>query len=131
VAASAGIDYSKVNRYRVEKVSQAGTAATATLMIAKVAGTTGTLLRFSAGSIAKAVGDSTVTVDLKKNGTTCLSAVVTLSSSSSNYGSQDGTITVSSLAVDDVLTVVITATVGTGTLPTGLYAVAEFSETAQ
>ena len=38
---------------------------------------TGVTLAFKAGSIAKAVGDSTVTVDLKKNGTTVLSAPIT------------------------------------------------------
>ena len=90
----------------------------------------GTILNFEAGSIAVAVGDSTVTIDLLKDGVTCLSAVITLDTGNTVYTPEAATITVPAFAQTDVLTVTITATVGTGTLPTGVYCTCNFTEKA-
>lgn len=84
-------------------------------------GTTATVLQFAAGSIAKAVGDSTVTIDLKKNGSSILSAVITLDSGNTNRLLETATLSSTALVAGDWLEIVITATVGTGTLPTGVF----------
>ena len=65
--------------------------------------------------------DSTVTVDVKKNGVSVLTAVITLDSANTARIAEDGTLDSGevTLAVDDLLEIVIVATVGTGTLATG------------
>ena len=113
----------------VFKHAQPNTAATTeTRTLAVILGTTGTAVTFKAGSIAKAVGDSTVTVDLKKNGSSILSAVITLDNANTNRVLEAGTISSTSLAVGDWLETVITATVGTGTLPTGVFVQLELKQ---
>jgi hypothetical protein len=121
IEAGAGIAASKVQHQHQPVYSTSGTVATSTVVLYVVRGATCTVEEVYTGSVAKAVGDSTVTVDVKKNGTTILSGVVTLDSGNSNYVPEDGTVSVTSGVVDDVYTAVITATVGTGTLPTGFY----------
>jgi hypothetical protein len=129
VASNAAIDADKLEHLHVRTFAQPNTAATAeTRVVHEVVGATGTIRTFSAGSIAKAVGDSTVTVDLKVNGTTVLSGVITLDNANTNYVSEPGTISDDDLAAGDVLTVVTTATAGTGTLPTGVFAHVTLSE---
>lgn len=100
---------------------QNGTAASETVVMHEVCGATAVLKSVRAGSVAVAVGAATVTVDVKKNGTTVLSAVITLDTGNTVYIGEAGTITVSSAAVGDVYTAVIVATAGGGTLPTGLW----------
>jgi hypothetical protein len=131
VEALAGIAYSKLEHEHRAGHGQANTAAAdETRAIAVIRGTTGTMLSFKAGSIAKAVGDATCTVDLKKNGTTMLSAPITLDSSNTNRVSEAGTLSVTTLAAGDLLEVVIDGTIGTGTLPTGVYCEARWAEDA-
>lgn len=123
VAAGAAIDPLKLRHQHRHTFSQPNTAASSeTRVVHVVYGVTGSVVRFEAGSIVKAVGDSTVTVDLKKNGTTVLSAPITLNNASTNRGVQSATISVPALADNDVLEVTTVATIGTGTLPTGVYA---------
>lgn len=123
IATAAAIAGSKTISRRVAKWSQPNSAATTeTRTIHVVYGATATALQFAAGSIAKAVGDSTVTVDLKKNGTSILSGVITLDSANTNRVLETGTISSTALVAGDWLEIVITATVGTGTLPTGVFA---------
>src|SRR5437868_389932 len=50
-----------------------------------IRGTTATLLDFKAGSVVINVGAATIVVDLLKNGTTILTATITLNSSSVAY----------------------------------------------
>jgi hypothetical protein len=122
ISPTAAIAVTKLQHIHRKSYAQPNTASTTeTRAIHVVHGATGTISGFKAGSIAKAVGDSTVTLDLKKNGTTCLSSVITLNSSNTNRVSVPGTLSVTSLATGDLLEVVITATAGTGTLPTGVY----------
>src|SRR4051812_24257722 len=78
VAAAAAIAESKQEHQFRPRHCQPNTAATSeTRVIHEVFGVTGAIIAFSAGSIGVAVGAATVTVDLKKNGVTVLSAVIT------------------------------------------------------
>ena len=86
-----------------------------------VARRTGTINEVVAGSIAKAVGDSTVTIDIKKNGTTILNAVVTLDNANTARVVEVGSINSGAFVAGDWIEAVITATVGTGTLPYGVF----------
>ena len=122
VATAAAIAGSKTIARRNISYAQANSAAaTETRHIFTVYGATATVLQFAAGSIAKAVGDSTVTIDLKKNGSSILSAVITLDNANTNRILETATLSSTALVAGDMLEVVITATVGTGTLPTGVY----------
>lgn len=131
VAAAAGIEASKLQHQYERIVSQPNTTATTeTRIIHEVYGATAQVLGFRAGSIAANVGAATVTVDLRKNGTTILTAVITLNASSVAYVSQAATVTSPNLVTGDVLTVVITATVGGGTLATGVWCQVVLTEDA-
>lgn len=77
------------------------------------------------------VGAATVTVDLKKNGTTVLTAVITLDSGNVAYTVEIGAITTTAYVAGDFFEVVIDATAGGGTLPQGLGVEVVFRETAQ
>jgi hypothetical protein len=102
--------------------AQPNTTATAETRAIHVARGPGTIEAFQAGSIAKCVGDSTVTVDLRKNGTTVLSSVITLDSGNTNRVVETGTLSGSPTVVaGDVLEVVIAISAGTGTLATGVF----------
>lgn len=133
VEAGAGIDSDKLEHQHRVTYGQANTAAVdETRIIHVVHGTTGEVIAFVAGSIAKAVGDATCTVDLKKNGTTVLTGVITLDSGNTNRVAEAGTLSGTvTLAVGDVLEVVIDGTIGTGTLPTGVFCSATIKEDAQ
>lgn len=132
VAAGASIAADKLRHQYLPTYAQANTAAVdETRVIHVVHGTTGEVTAFVAGSIAKAVGDATCTVDLKKNGTTVLTAPITLDSGNTNRVAEAGTISGTvTLAVGDVLEVVIDGTIGTGTLPTGVFCSATVVEDA-
>lgn len=93
-----------------------------------IAAAGGTVLKFVAGAVTKAIGDATCTVDLKKNGTTVLSAPISLSSADTNRVALAGTISTPSYAAGDVFEVVIDGTIGTGTLPKGVFAEGQFVE---
>lgn len=121
IAAAIGIAYTKVQQLRREMIFQAGTAASASIPIMRGYGATGTVLAVNVGSIAIAVGAATVTVDIKKNGTTILSAVVQLDSGNTARVTEGGTITVPSYVAGDFFEAVIVATAGGGTIPTGLF----------
>lgn len=125
----AGIEYSKLQMEHRAGFGQANSAAVdETRAIAVIRGASGTLLSFKAGSIAAAVGNATCTVDLKKNGTTVLSSVITLDNANTARVSEAGTLSVTTLAAGDLLEVVVDGTVGTGTLPTGVYCEARWAE---
>lgn len=129
VETNAGISADKLERKTKETYAQGNvTAVSDTRCIAIISGATGTITKFSAGSIVANIGAATVTFDLKKNGTTVLSAVVTTDSGDSAYDLVDGTISSASVLVDDVLTIVLVATAGGGTLATGVFAFVELDE---
>jgi len=123
VNASAAIAATKM-QHQYEKVyaqESATAAADESRVIHVVYGATGTIVTFKAGSVAANVGDSTVTVDLEKNGVSVLTAAITLDNTNAAFTPEAGTIDSASVSDGDVLEVVIDATVGTGTLAKGVY----------
>jgi hypothetical protein len=132
VASDAAIETSKQrHRYRAN-YAQPNSTATAETRALHVARLPGTVRDVQVGSIAKAVGDSTVTVDIRKNGTTILTGVVTLNSSNTNRVAVPGTLSGSvTVAANDLLEAVIAISAGTGTLPTGVFLSVEVDENGQ
>jgi hypothetical protein len=98
--------------------NSAASTETRTLFVARRSGVVNEVI---AGSIAKATGDAVVTLDVKKNGTTILNAVITLDNANTNRIVELGSITSSAFVAGDWFEVVITATANTGTLPTGVF----------
>lgn len=111
---------SKQEHQFVKELVQSGNAAAATQVL-HVAYGDGEVLAVRAGSVVAATGDSTVTVDVKKNGTTILSGTILLDNANVAYTPESGTASVSTYSADDVLTAVVTVSAGSGTLPTGLF----------
>lgn len=98
--------------------NSAASTETRTLFVAR---RSGTLNEVIAGSIAPASGNATVTVDVRKNGTTVLAAVITLDNTNTARVVEAGSVTSAAFVVGDWFDVVITATIGSGTLPTGVF----------
>lgn len=129
VKAGANLNADKLEQRYSPAWSQPNSAATTETRTVFVARRAGTLNEFIAGSIAKAIGDSTVTLDLKKNGTTVLSAVITLDSANTARIVEAGAISGGGAFVaGDWFEVVIVATAGTGTLPFGVFAQLELDQ---
>jgi len=102
--------------------SQPNTAATAETRVLFVARRAGVVNAVLAGSIAAAIGDSTVTVDVKKNGTSILTAVITLDNANTARVVELGAISGSgNFVAGDWYEVVIAVSAGTGTLPYGVF----------
>lgn len=121
IAAGAGVVATKIQHQHELTFAQPNTAATAeTKVVHVVKGATGTIVAFRAGSIVAATSTGVATVNLKKNGTTVLSAVITLDNANTAYIVEEGTISVPALAAGDVLTVEVA--VSSTVLPTGLFA---------
>lgn len=123
VKTNADLGVEKMRHRHVITHAQPNTTATAETKAIYVASKAAVVKEVKAGAIAAAIGDSTVTVDVKINGTTVLSSTIGLSSSDTAYVPLDGTINTSAddLTEDQVLTVVITVSAGSGTLPTGVF----------
>lgn len=126
VASGAAIDTAKL-MHRYKGCVKQATAAALTEVVTRVNGATGTIRSFNCGSVVKCTSGS-VTIDLKKNGTTCLSSTVVLDSGNTNYISEAGSLSVTSLVVGDVLTVVVT--ISSPLTPTGLFYEVEWDEAA-
>jgi len=122
VEAGAGIQQSKLEHQHRASYGQPNTTATTETVVLFVARAGGTVLQFVGGMVGANVGAATVTFDLKKNGTTVLTGVVTLDSADAAYATVAGTLVATPTYVaGDVFTVVITATAGGGTLGTGAF----------
>ena len=123
VSASAAVATTKLKHRFHAGHSQPNTTSTTETRNIFVARSAGTISEIVAGSIVANIGDSTVTVDLKKNGTSVMTSILTLDSGNVarvvEVGVLNGSLT--TLAAGDWLEIVITATVGTGTLSTGLF----------
>jgi hypothetical protein len=107
---------------------QPNSAATAETRVVHHAYGDGDIIAVKAGSIAAAIGDSTVTIDVKKNGTTVLSSTIVLDNANAAYTAESGTLSVLTFSAGDVITVHITISAGTGTLPTGVYVAVTLNE---
>lgn len=133
VQASADIDPTKLGQQRIAHQSQVhGTAATAERRtLCRINGLTGTLVAFRVGLTVAATGDSTVTVDLYKNGSTILSGTITIDNGNAAYSVEAAPGYASTALVQgDVLEVVQTVNAGTGTLPQGVFWEALYTEKA-
>jgi hypothetical protein len=111
IIGAAGIVATKLEHQFQPVYRQASGAinADATAAIHVGYGATGDIIGFRAGNITAATGSDTTTVDLKKNGTTVLSAVITLNTAASTT-LQTGTLSTTTYVAGDVFTVVIDAT---------------------
>lgn len=107
-----------------------GSVATTERRPIHVARGAGVVAGFRAGSVVANVGAATVTADLRKNGTSILSAVITLDNANTAFIPEAGTVNTDDYVADDVFEVVLTATAGGGTLGQGVFAEAVFREAA-
>ena len=104
-------------------------AHNATEVLHVVVGTAGTLKSVSAEMSTASTDSSTISVDLKLNGTSMLSAAkISLTSTEIAYELVAGVLSTTAIASPDVLTVVVAVTEGSGTLGTGLFCVANLDE---
>ena len=112
-------------RAQIRKMyTQASTAAAAaeTRVVYRCYGALGNILSFVAGIIAPPVAPATVTVDLRKNGTTVLSSVLTINNTFTARLAQPAVLAFSTFAAGDLFEVVITPNASSGTLPNGVFA---------
>jgi hypothetical protein len=132
VVGLAGISASKLqHQYQQVYAQPNATATTETKAIHLVYGLTSSILAFKTGSIVANIGAATVTVDLKKNGSSVLSAPVTLNNANTGRVAVSATVTGTTGAAGDLYEVVVTATAGGGTLATGVFAELIINEDAQ
>jgi hypothetical protein len=132
VAGSANIAATKLQHQHRPGYSQPNTTATTvTQAIFRCFGLTGAVVGFHAGSIGINAGAATITVDLKKNGASILTGVITLNSANVARVAVAGVISGGTLAAGDLLEVVVTATAGGGTIGTGFFCFATVNEDAQ
>lgn len=133
IQAGAGIEATKLEqRNRQVYAQESATAASdEAKVVAVIYGSTGTAVHFEAGSVVAAVGDSTVDIDLLRNGSSILNSKITLDNGNTARTPETATISTSSLADGDVLEIDIEATVGTGTLPSGVFVSVVWDEDAQ
>jgi hypothetical protein len=128
VAAGADISADKLCHEHRAVWQQPNTTATAETRVIHVCRAAGTIEAFVAGSIAACTGNATITVDLRKNGSTVLSAVITLDNANTARVVEAGTVTTPDVAAGDVLEIVIAVNAGTGALGTGLFCAATVHE---
>lgn len=123
----------KVVHQHLRGHAQPNTTATTETRTIHVARYAGTVVDVVAGSIAANVGAATVTLDVKKNGTTILTGTTTLDNANTARVVEAATINPASAAyvAGDWFEIVLTATAGGGTLATGVYAQATFNENSQ
>lgn len=131
IADDAGITYDKLEHEHRIHYSQPNTTATSEAKaVYRCRGATGTILNIEAGSIGACAGSATITVDVKKNGTTVLASAIVLDSGNVAYTAESGSVSVEDMVAGDVLTVHATAAAGSGTLGTGLYVSISVAEDA-
>lgn len=131
IAADAAIATTKMRHKHRKGRGQNGTAAAETVGAHVVVGTTATVVAFQAGSITVCSGNATITIDLRKNGSSILAAPIVLDSTNTARVVEAASIASAGLVAGDWLEVVVTVNPGTGTLGTGLYWELEVDEDAQ
>jgi hypothetical protein len=121
IDASDPLGCTKVDHQYIAQMAQAhGTAATAERRVVHIARAAGTFVSVQVCPVVAATGDSTATVDVKKNGTTILSGTVTIDNGDVAYSKTSAALSVTSYVAGDVIEVVQTVSAGTGTLPQGM-----------
>lgn len=125
------IDATKLKHQHVKVHAQPyGTAAASERKVVHVARSAGSVAAIEVGVVVAAVGAATVTLDVRKNGTSVLTSPVSLTSSQAAYSKVNGAISVAAYSSGDVFEIVLTATAGGGTLPQGVFCDAVFREGA-
>lgn len=119
IAAAAAIQATKLEHQYERTYAQAGNATDESRILHNAYGA-GDIIAVRVSCLSVPIGDSTCTVDVKLNGTTILSGVITLNSSSVLYTQQAGTLVTTTYTAGQVFSTTIDATAGTGTLPTGV-----------
>jgi hypothetical protein len=132
VKANAAIATTKLQHlHKAKYEEEIATLATAGVNTLFVASGTATINSVTFGCYAVPTGgDKTVVFDLKKNGTTILSATITFSSSDTDRVTKTGSLSSTSLVADDWLTVDISLTGTTGTQAKGVYCHVQVDEAA-
>lgn len=132
IQTGANVDSSKLEHTYRKTYFKAGTAATETVPIHLVNGATARNLFVRAGSIAIAVGGATVTIDVKKNGTSVMTSTTPITLNSSNVARTAVELNIATFTAvaNDLFELVITATASGGTIPTGLFVEFEIDEVA-
>lgn len=123
IPAAAGVEYTKLQQMVRRNHAQSGTVASATIPIHLAYGVTGGALFIKAGTIVACIGAATITIDLKKNGTSVLvgGTPITLDNANTARVVEAGTLVASPTHVaGDFYELVIVATAGGGTIGTGL-----------
>jgi hypothetical protein len=120
---ASGIQTAKMNHRQHVRHNQAEGVAvvTETRQVWITNGTAGVVNSFKAQLKVANIGAATITIDLKKNGTSILSAPISFSSADAALAIKTATIVTSATANNDYFEYVTTATVGGGTLGQGLY----------
>jgi hypothetical protein len=128
----AGVDATKLTHIHRAVYAQASGSVSASeaRTVHVVHGATATLVAFKAGSISACVGAATITVDLKKNGVSVLTATIVLDSANTARVVEAAALTTTSAVAGDVFEVSVTATAGGGTIGNGVFAYAELYEAA-
>ena len=125
VIAGAGLAASKVEGNHVVTAALSNHAtviAAGRQYLHYVSGTTGDIITFGVLASVAAVGDSTATFDLYKNGSSILTGTFNLDSGDAAGTLVTGTVSSAGLVATDKLEVVVTVSAGTGTLPKGVAA---------
>jgi len=127
----------KASKLQVQKIAQYSNSDAATTSVTEqrcihvVNGQTATVVAIQAGAVVANVGAATVTVDLLKNGSSILTAAITLNNSQAAYALVSATIASANLTVGQVLEIKTVATAGGGTIAKGCFAYVVIREDAQ
>jgi hypothetical protein len=133
IAALANINYTKTQHQYVDVYSQVSTAnAAVDRHVVYVARGTGSITDVSVGAVTAATSTATATIDVLKNGTSILSAPISLTSATAAFILLAGTLAVNPtpIAPGDVIEISVTAVnAGAGALAKGLFARVTGNET--
>lgn len=118
------------HRHAAHYAQPNATATTETKAVHVVRGTNATINEVVAGSIVACIGAATITLDVKKNGVSVLTGVLTLNSSNTARVVVAASLSGGSVScvAGDWIEFVVTATAGGGTLGTGFFAQAIIDE---
>ncbi len=125
IAAGANVAATKLQKDHLKTLADKSTVTATSYqqIVHVVEGTTATVIQVTATEKVANIGAATVTVDLLKNGTTILSAVLTRSSADTAMVVERViAFTSAALVIGDVLEIKFVATAGGGTLATGMFA---------
>lgn len=96
-------------------------AATAQTRVVHVAVSAGTIQSLSAGCVSPCTGDAAITIDLRKNGASVLTAPIDLTSAQAARALVAATVSTADYVASDVFEIEITVAAGTGALGSGVF----------